>query len=57
MHYHFKELNEDIIKIMCQNNYIQNFNKENDQLEYLIDLYKEAKNKYNNKNKKDGKQL
>ena len=57
MHYHFKELNEDIIKIMCQNNYIQNFNKENDQLEYLIDLYEEAKNKYNNKNKKDGKQL
>tara|TARA_R100001530_G_scaffold135563_1_gene113086 strand:- start:922 stop:1674 length:753 start_codon:yes stop_codon:yes gene_type:complete len=54
MVYDFNGLNEDIIKIMCQDNYIQNFNKENDQLEYLVDLYKEAKNKYNKKNKKDG---
>ena len=55
MVYYFKGLDEEIISIMCQNNYIQNFNKENDQLEYLVDLYKEARNKYKNKNKKDGK--
>lgn len=55
MTYYFKGLDEEIISIMCQNNYIQNFNKENDQLEYLVDLYKEASNKYKNKNKKDGK--
>ena len=55
MTYYFKGLDEEIISIMCQNNYIQNFNKENDQLEYLVDLYKEARNKYKNKNKKDGK--
>ena len=32
---------------MCTDNYIQNFNKENDQLEYLRDIYDEAKQKLN----------
>ena len=42
MNYDFDDLNEEAIAIMCMDNYVQNFNKENDQLEYLTDIYKEA---------------
>ena len=42
------DLDEEIIGVMCSDNYIQNFNKENDQLEYLRDIYDEAKQKLNN---------
>ena len=35
---------------MCNENYIQNFNKENDQLEYLRDIYDEAAVKLKVKN-------
>ena len=46
MNYDFDDLNEEAIAIMCMDNYVQNFNKENDQLEYLTDIYKEALIKY-----------
>lgn len=52
MNYDFDDLNEEVIAIMCTDNYIQNFNKENDQLEYLKDIYQEAEVKYNKLKKK-----
>jgi hypothetical protein len=52
MNYDFDDLNEEVIAIMCTDNYIQNFNKENDQLEYLKDIYVEAEAKYNKLKKK-----
>jgi biotin operon repressor len=51
LNYEFGDLTEKVVRRMCLNNYIQSYNKENDQIEYLADLYKEAKNKYKNKNK------
>ena len=51
LNYEFGDLNEKVVRRMCLNNYIQSYTKENDQIEYLADLYKEAKNKYKNKNK------
>lgn len=52
MNYDLDDLNEEVIAIMCTDNYIQNFNKENDQLEYLKDIYHEAEVKYNKLKKK-----
>ena len=46
MNYDYDDLNEEVIEIMCSDNYIQNFNKENDQLEYLKDIYIEAELKF-----------
>ena len=48
MNYDLDDLDEEVIEVMCSDNYIQNFNKENDQLEYLRDIYDEAKQKLNN---------
>ena len=47
MNYDLDDLDEEVIEVMCTDNYIQNFNKENDQLEYLRDIYDEAKQKLN----------
>ena len=47
MNYDIDDLDEEVIEVMCTDNYIQNFNKENDQLEYLRDIYDEAKQKLN----------
>ncbi len=46
MNYDYDDLDEEVIAIMCTDNYVQNFNKENDQLEYLKDIYLEAEQKY-----------
>ena len=48
MNYDLDDLDEEVIEVMCSDNYIQNFNKENDQLEYLRDIYDEAKQKLTN---------
>jgi len=45
MNYDLDDLDEEVIEVMCADNYIQNFNKENDQLEYLKDIYEEARQK------------
>ena len=45
LHHDKGGLNNDAINLMCQKNYIQNYSKENDQLEYFIDIYNEALSK------------
>jgi hypothetical protein len=50
LNFDYNDLDEEIIQLMCNENYIQNFNKENDQLEYLRDIYDEAAVKLKVKN-------
>jgi hypothetical protein len=47
MNYDIDDLNEEVIAIMCQDNYVRLYNNENDQLEYLQDIYNKALIKYN----------
>ena len=46
MNFDYDDLNEEVINIMCTDNFIQNYNKENDQLEYLQTIYDESLIKY-----------
>ena len=46
MNFDYDDLNEEVIAIMCTDNFVANYNKENDQLEYLITIYDEALEKY-----------
>ena len=47
MNYDYDDLNEQVIAIMCQDNYVEIYNSEADQLEYLQDIYNKALAKYN----------
>ena len=47
MNYDYDDLNEQVIAIMCQDNYVRIYNSEADQLEYLQDIYNKALAKYN----------
>ncbi len=49
MNHDYDDLNEEIIEIMCTDNFVANYNKENDQLEYLTTIYDEAAIKYDRK--------
>lgn len=45
MNYDHDDLDEQVIALMCKDNYIRIFNSENDQLDYLNDLYLRSKEK------------
>ncbi len=42
MNHDYDDLNEEVLAIMCQENFVRNYNKENDQLDYLTEIYDEA---------------
>ena len=52
LHHDKNGLNNDAINLMCQKNYIQNYSKENDQLEYFKDIYSDALSKVTHNKKK-----
>ena len=55
MNHDYDDLNEEVIAIMCTDNFVANYNKENDQLEYLMTIYDEALIKYEKQKKRGNK--
>ena len=55
MNHDYDDLNEEVISIMCTDNLVANYNKENDQLEYLQMIYDEALVKYEKQQKRGNK--